>query len=99
MSDVEVRAPFAGTVISVTAAAVTGGSVRVGETLLLVESMKMEHEVVAPTAGVVGRVNVSAGDSITAGDVLVVLAEGMVDVGSVAAAGPDATTGSAAAGV
>jgi acetyl-CoA carboxylase carboxyltransferase component len=85
MSDVEVRAPFAGTVLTVAASA--GLVVREGETLLLVESMKMEHEVVAPAAGVVGWVNVSAGDSIGSGDVLVVLA----DVGSAVAAGPDAT--------
>jgi acetyl-CoA carboxylase carboxyltransferase component len=93
MSEIEVRAPFAGIVVVVSAS--TGRSARQGETLLLVESMKMEHEVVAPVAASVVRVDVSAGDSIAAGDVLVVLAE-MADVGSAAAAaiavGPDAAT-------
>jgi acetyl-CoA carboxylase carboxyltransferase component len=92
MSEVEVRAPFAGTVISVATMTVIGGSVREGATLLLIESMKMEHEVAAPVSGRVGRVIVSAGDRVRSGDLLVVLAEGVSDVGTAAAAaGPAAS--------
>ena len=66
MSDVAVRVPFAGTVIWVSA--VVGQEVHEGQVLLLVESMKMEHEVVAPVWGTVVRVGVSDGDRITALD-------------------------------
>ncbi|RME20421.1 MAG: acetyl-CoA carboxylase biotin carboxyl carrier protein subunit, partial [Deltaproteobacteria bacterium] len=39
--------------------------------VVVVEAMKMENELVAPTDGVVGRVAVAAGDLVEAGAVLV----------------------------
>ena len=50
----EVRAPLAGTVVSVTA--VPGSLVATGDELLVIEAMKMEHEVRAPAAGLVQQV-------------------------------------------
>ena len=56
-----------------------GSPVRVGEVLALVESMKMHHEVLAPVAGVVDSVSVEQGATVTVGQELVRIAEG-VDV-------------------
>ena len=49
----------------------TGDAVVQGQTLLIVEAMKMENEVKAPCDGVVRSVNVEAGTSVEAGQVLV----------------------------
>jgi acetyl/propionyl-CoA carboxylase alpha subunit/acetyl-CoA carboxylase carboxyltransferase component len=68
-----VRAPLTGTVVSV---AVTPGQlVAAGEELLVLEAMKMEHEVRAQAAGRVAGVQVGVGATVTAGVVLVVLAD------------------------
>jgi acetyl-CoA carboxylase biotin carboxyl carrier protein len=50
-----------------------GQSVSEDETLLIVESMKMEIPVTAPTAGRVAEVKVMEGDAVTDQQVLVVL--------------------------
>jgi len=67
-----VRAPLAGTVVSV--AAGTGDLVAAGDELLVIEAMKMEHEVRAQAAGLVREVPAAVGATVAAGDVLVVLA-------------------------
>jgi acetyl-CoA carboxylase carboxyltransferase component/biotin carboxyl carrier protein len=67
-----VPAPLTGTVVSV---AVTPGQlVAAGEELLVLEAMKMEHEVRAQTAGRVAGVQVGVGATVSAGTVLVTLA-------------------------
>ena len=66
------RAPLAGTVVSVTAA--PGDLVAPGDELVVIEAMKMEHEVRAQAAGLVHEVLVTTGATVQAGDVLVVLA-------------------------
>ena len=48
-----------------------GATVAVGDTVVLLESMKMEIPVVAEVGGVVRAVKVSAGDVVQEGDVLV----------------------------
>ena len=50
-----------------------GDSVKYGDVLLILEAMKMENEIYAPSDGVVASVNVSAGAAVNAGDVLVTL--------------------------
>jgi biotin carboxyl carrier protein len=50
-----------------------GDRVEAGDTLVVLESMKMEIPVLPETAGVVTRVAVSAGDVVQEGDLLVVL--------------------------
>ncbi len=50
-----------------------GAQVAVGDTLLILESMKMEIPVLAERAGVVAEVAVGEGDVVQEGDVLVVL--------------------------
>jgi acetyl-CoA carboxylase carboxyltransferase component len=73
-AEVVVRAPFAGTVVAV--AQEVGGAVRSGAALVVLEAMKMEQEVVADGDGVVRRVDVSEGDTVKEGQVLMVLAAG-----------------------
>lgn len=51
-----------------------GQAVEEGETLLILEAMKMESEVSAPRAGTVTQVHVQSGDAVSAGDPLLDLA-------------------------
>ena len=51
----------------------TGDTVADGDTLVILESMKMEIPVLAETAGTVTEVGVSEGDVVQEGDVIVVL--------------------------
>lgn len=48
-----------------------GATVAPGDTVVLLESMKMEIPVIAETGGVVNAVKVEAGDVVQEGDVLV----------------------------
>src|SRR4051794_23885318 len=73
-SEVAVTAPFAGTVIAI--AREPAESVRAGAALVVLEAMKMEHEVVADADGVVRSVEVAVGDTVDEGQVLAVLAAG-----------------------
>ena len=50
-------------------------SVSAGDTLVVVEAMKMELSVIAPAAGVVTAIRCVPGKPVNAGDPLVVLAE------------------------
>ena len=79
-----VMAPFAGTVLRV--AVGPGDRVHVGQSLLIIESMKMEHEVRAVHSGTVRRVPVGPGDAVAAQAVLVEVEEGMVSAPEGAAA-------------
>lgn len=57
--------------IVVKALVAAGQNVKQGETLLVLEAMKMESNLVSPISGVVKSVNVAAGDSVKKGQVLV----------------------------
>ena len=46
-----------------------------GETLVVVDAMKMEHTIAAPHAGRVAEVHVREGEQVDGGRVLVVLEE------------------------
>jgi 3-methylcrotonyl-CoA carboxylase alpha subunit len=65
-------APMPGTVVSVVV--VEGAAVTAGEPLLVIESMKMQSEIVAWRDGTVERVHVAAGESFDRGAGLVALA-------------------------
>src|SRR5438552_1683587 len=51
----------------------TGDTVVAGDTLLVIEAMKMENELRAGAPGTVAEVRVSPGQAVNAGDVLVVI--------------------------
>ena len=67
-----VNAPLAGNVVKVLAK--PGQAVAEGESIVILEAMKMETSVSAPAAGTIVEVRVQAGDSCAVGDVLVTLA-------------------------
>lgn len=62
-------APMGGTVVAVLVEA--GTAVKSGETLLVLEAMKMETEVTAPKDGKVKSVDVAVGDAVQGGQVLI----------------------------
>jgi propionyl-CoA carboxylase alpha chain len=64
-------APMPGRILAVRVS--TGQSVRKGDPLVVLEAMKMEHEVLAPADGVVREIRGESGTQVDAGDVLVVL--------------------------
>jgi len=67
----DIRAIIPGRVAAVRVTA--GDLVEAGQTLLVVEAMKMQNELQATRAGTVERVVVGEGETIDAGDLLVVL--------------------------
>ena len=67
----EIRAEMVANVWKVVAA--QGDHVDDGDTLVILESMKMEIPVLAEVAGTVSKVSVSVGDVIQAGDLIAVI--------------------------
>ncbi len=51
----------------------TGDSVKIGDTLCVLEAMKMENEITAPVAGVVEKIAVAEGDVVNKGQALVLI--------------------------
>ncbi len=64
----KVTAPMPGTILGVSVK--EGEAVKAGQTLFVLEAMKMESDVVAPVDGTVRGVAVAKGASVSAGDVL-----------------------------
>ncbi|MFP4649943.1 MAG: acetyl/propionyl/methylcrotonyl-CoA carboxylase subunit alpha [Desulfobacterales bacterium] len=69
----DIHSAMNGVVVDVQAAG--GEDVREGQTLVVVESMKMQHQIAAPRGGTVESVMVSAGDQVKPGQLLVKLAK------------------------
>lgn len=67
----QLKAPMPGTVIDFKAA--NGSTVKKGQTVLILEAMKMENEIVAPADGVITFV-ASKGASVNTDEVLAVIA-------------------------
>lgn len=63
------RSPINGIVVKV--AAQVGQAIQPGDTLLVLEAMKMETNITAPVAGKISKINVKNGDSVQSGEVLV----------------------------
>lgn len=66
-----VEAPMPGKIISVSAK--IGQVVKKGDVLLVLEAMKMENEITATEDGTIASIEVSAGNSVNPGQVLVTL--------------------------
>jgi len=49
--------------------------VRVGDVLLVLESMKMENEIASPISGIVKEVRVSEGAAVNIGEIIIVVGE------------------------
>jgi biotin carboxyl carrier protein len=68
-----IKAPLPGTILEVRVK--VGDEVKVGDTLLLMEAMKMENEIKSDKAGKIATLKVNSGDSVLEGDVLVEIGE------------------------
>jgi biotin carboxyl carrier protein len=68
-----VKAPMPGRITHVSVR--PGDAVDAGDTLLVIEAMKMENELRAGHAGTVAEVRVEAGQTVNPGDVLIVISE------------------------
>jgi acetyl-CoA/propionyl-CoA carboxylase, biotin carboxylase, biotin carboxyl carrier protein len=66
-----VSAPMQGTIVKVLVA--QGDAVEPGQSLLVLEAMKMENHINAEAGGTVTEVRVAAGDTVGTGDVLIVI--------------------------
>jgi acetyl-CoA carboxylase carboxyltransferase component len=73
-SELAVTAPFAGVVVAIPHA--REEQVGAGTALVVLEAMKMEHEVLAETDGVVRGLAVAVGDAVEEGQLLVTLEPG-----------------------
>lgn len=69
--EAKVYAPMPGLVIGVPVE--MGASVAQGQTVVVLEAMKMENDLAAPRAGIIKEVKVSKGQTVNQGDVLVVI--------------------------
>ncbi len=67
----KVEAHITGTIFKIETE--VGASVQPGDTLIIIESMKMEMPVEAPVAGRVAAVHVEEGQSVEEGDLLLLL--------------------------
>lgn len=52
-----------------------GDRVEANQCVVVLEAMKMENEIVTPSAGTVASVNVTKGQTVASGDVLITVAE------------------------
>lgn len=67
----KVNSPMPGNIIDIKVAA--GDAVTNGQTLLILEAMKMENEIKAPCDGTVAGVHVAKGDTVDSGALLISL--------------------------
>jgi acetyl-CoA carboxylase carboxyltransferase component len=74
-NNVAVSAELQGTIVGLFVE--VGATVRPGEVMALVESMKMHHEVTAPVAGVIDSLAMRQGDTVVIGQELARIAEGV----------------------
>ncbi len=74
MASRQVLCEVAGKVIRVEAAA--GATVAEGDTILLIECMKMEIPLVAPRAGTIAAIHVGEGDAVAEGQAAATLETG-----------------------
>ena len=67
----KVAVPMQGTIVKVLVE--VGQSVEAGQSVVVLEAMKMENQIEADKSGVVKAINVAPGDTVGAGDVVVVI--------------------------
>jgi len=69
--DTEVKAPMAGTILNINVS--PDQNVSLGDTLMVLEAMKMENEVVAPADGIVSEIFVSPNERVESDQVLLTI--------------------------
>lgn len=70
-SGANVVSPMPGTILAVNCS--VGQNVKAGDTLIVLEAMKMENDIVAPCDGVVKQILVSKGSTVNTDDVLAII--------------------------
>ena len=78
---VALPAPLQGTIVSLNVS--EGDEVHVGQQLLIMESMKMEHVISAETSGIIRQLTVGQGDAVFEGHPLAFIEESEVEVTAV----------------
>ena len=68
---VKVNAPMPGTILKVNVT--VGQAVKSGDSLCVLEAMKMENDIPAPKDGTVASIEITKGASVQSGDVLITL--------------------------
>lgn len=63
-----VKAPMAADILDICIK--VGDEVKKGQTLVILEVMKMENEISSPVDGKIASIGISKGDSVNAGDIL-----------------------------
>ncbi|MEG0806944.1 MAG: biotin/lipoyl-containing protein [Alistipes sp.] len=71
LNETAVKSPLPGVILNVKIK--EGDTVAVGQTLMVLEAMKMENNIDSDRAGVVKSLKVNRGDSVLEGDVLITL--------------------------
>ena len=67
-----VKSPLPGTILNVNVQ--NGSAVKKGDTLMILEAMKMENEIIAPCDGSIASLNVQSGSAVETGATLCVIA-------------------------
>ena len=67
----EIKAPMPGKILKINVS--EGDNVNEGDTVLILEAMKMENEIVADTSGKVKKVSVSVNDMVETDDTLLII--------------------------
>ncbi len=67
----EIKAPMPGKVLKINVS--EGDSVNEGDTVLILEAMKMENEIIANTSGKVKKLSVSVNDMVETDDALLII--------------------------
>src|SRR5260370_11773092 len=70
--EARIRAPMPGLVIGVPVE--PGATVTRGQTVIVLEAMKMENDLTAPRSGIIKEIKVNQGQTVNQGDILVIIA-------------------------
>jgi biotin carboxyl carrier protein len=71
MAQENVEVPITGKIISVDVK--VGDTVKEGDTLCLLESMKMENPILAPVGGTVSKIGITADQTVKPGDMIAII--------------------------
>ncbi len=69
----KVTSPMPGNILDIKVN--VGDKVEANQCVVILEAMKMENEIVTPNAGTVASINVTKGQTVASGDVLITVAE------------------------
>ena len=71
MAQENVEVPITGKIISVDVK--TGDTIKEGDILCLLESMKMENPILAPVSGTISKIGVTADQTVKPGDMIAII--------------------------